>query len=235
MRLVGLVVGVHRGIVNLNVGAVLVRRQQRVAHFALLVLQGARALDLGCCLKVGNDDAVLQLRALKRTPQLDFERIQGDPRLRQPLARNFRRVLALDLESRLVAHGVAHIRFAHPVAEVMRALREQCVADHRLEQAVLQKSLLCRRNLTAQALLVLCLLIEPGRAGRLDRDLLAAGLSRIGTATGIEADDAVGPPRGENQREASQYDVHEPFMALQSVADALKHEWLKALWWGSPI
>src|SRR5581483_7543388 len=147
----------------------------------------------------------------------------GDASLSEALLGYLRRVLALELERGLIADGVAYVLLADAVTQVARALREQLLADEGLQDLILHHVLHGGWNVPALALLDLGLLIQPGIAGFLDGNLLAARFRGIGADPDIQIDDAVSTPGREDQCERAQHDVHEPFVALQSVSNALEH------------
>ena len=84
------------------------------------------------------------------------------------------RVLAGDLEGGLVADGGYELRITDPVAELLRTLGYQRVADQALEHLVLHGLLHRGRNIAAELLLQLSLLAQPGVMGIVQRDRLAA-------------------------------------------------------------
>ena len=106
-------------------------------------------------------DRVLELPALQGL-RICASNCRRDPRLLQREFRGLREVLARDLESRDAVDRLDHIVLADPVAQVVRALRQQQVAHHRLEHLILQYRLLLRRDVAAEALLQLALLALPG-------------------------------------------------------------------------
>src|SRR5205807_4007629 len=106
--------------------------------------------------------------------------------------------LAADLERRLLLHRLAQRLGAHPVAETLRALIDQRLADHALEHLVLEALAELRRNLhSSESLLPLSLLADPAVVRLFERDLGAVRLGGIVGPTEVQVHDAVGAPGGE--------------------------------------
>ncbi len=173
--------------------------------------------------EVRGGNPTFELLALQVSAQLTLERRQRQAYLRQGLFGEFGIVFAGNLKCGLGADGLVHIRLADAVAQIVRPVAQDQVADHRLQQLILQHRFLGGRYLRAEALLPLALAPLPGIAGVVDGDLLASRLGRIRSRPHTEVDDPVGSPGGENHRECSQHDIRQPFLGFQAVTNPLQH------------
>src|ERR1700722_15825196 len=66
--------------------------------------------------------------------------------------------------------------------------------------------------------------LEPAVARLLNGDLLPPRLSGVVRVVDVQVHDAIGTPGREHEGECAQQCVLEPFVATETVADALKHE-----------
>ena len=204
------------------------QRQQRVAHFALLVLEREGVADLRLGQEVADRKASLELRDLQRVAQLPLVRGRAHADLRQHALGGGLVELAFDLERRLALVGADHRIVADAEAGLGGALPHERLAHVLLEQLVLQLRAHLRRDFAAGLLLVLRLALLPGLLHHAGRDFLAVDLDRVlGRAEG-QVDDAVGAPEREHQDQQSQDHEGQPALAFEQITEVLQH----SLWNG---
>src|SRR5947207_6082026 len=157
-----LVVGLYGGIVDAGGGLEALRRQHEVAHLALLPLELGEARALCRREKFRGADPALELCAPRLGAQVPLVVGERDAGLGERAFGGLRGKLAADLEGRLLLHRLAQRLGTHPVAEALRALIDQRLADHALEHLVLEALAQVRRNLhSSESLLPLSLLAAP--------------------------------------------------------------------------
>src|SRR5438105_13735004 len=224
LRLVSLVVGLHGGIVDAGGGLEALHRQHEVAHLALLPLELGEPRALSRREKSRGADAALELGAPRLGAQVPLVVGERDAGLGEHAFGGLRGKLAADLEGRLLLHRLAQRLGTHPVAETLRALSDQRLADHAFEHLVLEALAELRRNLhSSESLLPLSLLADPAVVRLFEGDLGAVRLGGIVGPTEVQVHDAVGAPGGEHERQRPEYQVREPLLALQGVSDSLQH------------
>ena len=215
LRLVSLVVGLDRGSVDAGGGLEALHRQHEVAHLALLPLELGEPRALCGCEKFRGADAALELCAPRLGAQVPLVVGERDAGLGEHAFGGLRGKLAADLERRLLLHRLAQRLGTHPVAETLRALSDQRLADHAFEHLVLEALAELRRNLhSSESLLPLSLLADPAVVRLFERDLGAVRLGGIIGPTEVQVHDAVGAPGGEHERQRPEHQVREPLLTL---------------------
>ena len=227
-RLEGLAVlgvpGRERCLVRHRRGAEAIDGQQRDAHLALLILEGEPPPDLGGGQELRDADGALELRVLQAGADVGAELLGGDADLREPGERQRLAVLAVDLEGGLREDLLLDPLCAHPIAAVLTAIADEPRPDEALQHPLLQLRTHIVRDIGAELLLPLRLLVAPDIVRFLQRDLLAVHLGRPSLgAEEVHADHARRTPEREDEREGGQDEPGQDFLALEGVADFLEH------------
>ena len=203
---------------------IVVAGKHDVLDLPLLVAQRVGAGGFRRRHEVRGDDAEQQLAAPQVTAHVVLELVDRQAVLGQHLLGDLGRVMAGDLEGRLLTDGGEQVVLADAIAELRGALGDQGVADQALEHLVLVFLLHVRGNIAVVLLLQLRLLLQPGVARRIERDRLAIRLGRIARGAEVQVDDAVGAPGGEDERERTQDAVPQPLVRLDGIGDFLQHD-----------
>jgi hypothetical protein len=194
------------------------------AHLSLLILEGETTTDLGGGEELRDADGALELRVLQAGADVGAEFLRRDADLREPRERQRLAVLAVDLEGGLRHDLFLDPRRADAITAVLTAIADEPRPDQPLEHPVLELRTDVIRDLRAELLLPLRLLVAPDIARLLQRDLLAVGLGGPGLgAEEVHADHARGAPEREDEREGAEDEPGQDLPALQGIADLLEH------------
>ncbi len=211
--------GFDPGVVKFGGRLKVIRCQQRIAQFALFVLQSIDAIDLRRCQKVRQLDGFAQLADLQRLAPLGKVAVLGHAELCQHALGYPRIVFSIGLKRRLVEHRLAHLRVGGVITRLLRALAQQRLAHVFIDQLLLQQSLLRHAHLGAvERLLVLRLTLLPGAVERFGADTLVVDLQAVVGRAEADVDDAVSAPDGEDQCQHSEDYGGQPALTFQFVA-----------------